>query len=180
MYITWISKSSTSLCLACILSSACANSAYKNKCVCLNTCMYTQIYCITCSTYIICACTCTCTVYMYEHYFAATKDQYYMYMYNVVLMSTPQWDGNMAFWILYLHVHVYTCTHVCTDKYAYTCTCIYMYILHMDEQTNTLLIHVYTSMCWHSCAELVGSPSHLISFFSLEMMFMAINTFRAS
>ncbi len=37
-----------------------------------------------------------------------------------------------------------------------------------------------TSRFWHSCAELVGSPIHFISFFSLEMMFMAIRTLRAS
>lgn len=37
-----------------------------------------------------------------------------------------------------------------------------------------------TSRFWHSCAELVGRPIHLISFFSLEMMFMAMRTFSAS
>lgn len=37
-----------------------------------------------------------------------------------------------------------------------------------------------TSRFWHSCAELVGRPIHLISFFSLEMMFMAMSTFSAS
>lgn len=36
------------------------------------------------------------------------------------------------------------------------------------------------SKATHSCKELVGKPSHLISFFSLEMIFIAINTFRAS
>lgn len=37
-----------------------------------------------------------------------------------------------------------------------------------------------TSRFWHSCAELVGRPIHLISFFSLEMMFMAMSTLSAS
>lgn len=37
-----------------------------------------------------------------------------------------------------------------------------------------------TSKFWHSCAELVGRPIHLISFFSLEIMFMAISTLSAS
>ena len=80
---------------------------------------------------------------------------------------------------MYMYEH-YFAAYMC--MYRQTCIYTYMYMLHMDEQTNTLLIHVYTctSMCWHSCAELVGSPSHLISFFSLEMMFMAISTFRAS
>lgn len=32
----------------------------------------------------------------------------------------------------------------------------------------------------HSCLELVGRPIHLISFFSLEMMFIAMRTLRAS
>lgn len=37
-----------------------------------------------------------------------------------------------------------------------------------------------TSRFWHSCAELVGRPIHLISFFSLEIMFMAMSTLSAS
>lgn len=37
-----------------------------------------------------------------------------------------------------------------------------------------------TSMCWHSWAELVGRPIQRISFFSLEMIFIAIKTLRAS
>lgn len=36
------------------------------------------------------------------------------------------------------------------------------------------------SRAWNSCKELVGRPSHLISFFSFEMMFMAMRTLRAS
>lgn len=32
----------------------------------------------------------------------------------------------------------------------------------------------------HSCNELVGKPNHRISFFSLEIIFIAINTFKAS
>jgi hypothetical protein len=37
-----------------------------------------------------------------------------------------------------------------------------------------------TSRCWHSCAEFVGKPIHLISFFSFDMIFIAIRTLRAS
>lgn len=37
-----------------------------------------------------------------------------------------------------------------------------------------------TSRFWHSWAEFVGRPIHLISFFSLEMMFIAMSTFSAS
>lgn len=32
----------------------------------------------------------------------------------------------------------------------------------------------------HSCCEFVGNPNHLISFFSFEMIFIAIKTFKAS
>lgn len=39
---------------------------------------------------------------------------------------------------------------------------------------------VYTSRFWHSWAELVGRPIHLISFFSFEMIFMAMSTLSAS
>ena len=49
--------------------------------------------------------------------------------------------------------------------------------LHSQKHTNGKGL---TSRCWHSCKELVGRPIHLISFFSFEMMFIAISTFSAS
>lgn len=47
-----------------------------------------------------------------------------------------------------------------------------------QQISHTLQAH--TSIWWHSWIELVGNPIHLMSFFSLDMIFMAIRTFRAS
>lgn len=54
------------------------------------------------------------------------------------------------------------------------------HIKAVNIYSNTKLPNTYTSKFWHSWAELVGRPIHLISFFSLEIMFMAIRTFKAS
>ena len=50
-----------------------------------------------------------------------------------------------------------------------------MIIFHIFQRTKCL-----TSRCLHSCAELVGRPTHRISFFSLVIIFIAFKTFSAS